>query len=322
MTPKSYTTEQMSTLEKEFDSLTTVEERLDFWREKLRFRYTLWSDLEYWGKSYAFFEQRLDHFYIRHSSRATVREETERLNLLMLDEVKEMDLISAKKKLLDFDELKARIDEKISEAVRPIPILENELKLINELIGENRQEEKNPYLNIEIIKRNEIKKAWLRGFDEYYYNGKEPDYQRTTSETVFLVGVHNGNTIAKYMEHLESRLKNPSIKKVSASKKETSLKQQLLMLRHTGMLQYFDGWQQKDKEYFLATLLNRSPQTIKEAFIDLYRDRLGNEIWTENNLSFLINHFSKIGLSKETAELKQDLEKLKIEQDRLKGERK
>jgi Ni,Fe-hydrogenase III component G len=316
MPPKSFTPEQLNELKNEFDTLTTVEERLNFWKNRIGFRYSLWSELDHYGNTEKVIEQRLDQFYIKPTSHATYKEETEELNRLILIEVKETDIIRSKKKLTSFDDLKTKLDEKISKSVRPIHILEDEKKSLEVLIESYRQEESNEMFDMVVYNRNQAKKAWVKGFDNYYYYGEEPDYSRITSETVYLTSFYNGCEIAKYKEYIENRIKNPSIKKVSASNKETTLKQQLLMLHVTGMLEFFHDWKQKDREQFLAVLLNKSQQNIKQAFTRLHSHKPEDEVWTITNLEFLVDQLSKI----DKDEINNKVKKLKLELNELKNQ--
>jgi hypothetical protein len=314
MTLDDFTPEQLNELREKFQALPKIEERLAFWKDTFRVRFSLFTELSHYNKLTSSQEQLLNKFYIN-----PFPGEAEKLNLLILEEIKELDKIRPNPLLIDYDAIKTALDEKLSTSKRPIPLLEKELESVNEEVSKWEEQEPASFFEFDKAKRNNAKSAWMIGYNDSYLHGKEFELETITNNAVYIAQYHNGYYTGELKYYIQEKIKNPTIKKVSAANKETSLRQQLLLLRFTGLLDNINDWKGKDKSKFLSILLNRNEKNIETALATLYYDKAKSETWTPTNLKFLIDKLAEIGLSNKAEELKIRLIKLEKEIEEAKN---
>ena len=94
--------------------------------------------------------------------------------------------------------------------------------------------------------------------------------------------------------------------------KETTHKQQILILHYLGILHKYCKTTVKEGIFF-SMLLNRNDKNTEDYIRDVGGKIKGNQIMTENNLEFVYNLFIELEMSELAEEVKIDVDKLKID---------
>ncbi|WP_423148038.1 hypothetical protein [Rubrolithibacter danxiaensis] len=291
MTLSKFTELELLELKKEFKGLTSVRDKYKFWQEKLNFPY--------------YFTYTLNHsdifdFYFE----GKTPEEIEILNELILEEVR----LKGTLKIVDSEKLESDLLTKLSEAVKPFPLLEEELKRVKSIV--EKQEQKAAKTNILNAEEYSQSNFFLNGYREYYLKGKEVSLSTQNYSTPNLISLINGCEIAKYQTFIEGKIKNPVGKSLANEHAETSLKQQILILHYLGLLESFETSTNKNKSHIISKLLNRSETKVKAALTYLGHNSDHNPI-TVSNLEIVVRLLEKTGFENAVAKAKNDLTKAK-----------
>jgi hypothetical protein len=109
---------------------------------------------------------------------------------------------------------------------------------------------------------------------------------------------------------LTERVKILEEKVFKSKRKTTTRAQQMLLLKHSGLLDIIQEWDitKKAKANFLSVLLNADPDNIEDDLSTIREDISG--IATKSNYNIVIDTLTKSGLEKPKIEAEKILEKL------------
>jgi hypothetical protein len=235
---RKFSDDELIQLRNEFAQLITIEEKFCFWSERIRINY-MWVGTDRVPKSGT-----TNHFIIFPKS----GEETEEFNFHLLRQVRYQDsLLRTEKVIYEYDSLVSRLKEKLKDVVKQKPLLEDELKWIEQ------QVEKYKVLSATIDKGDDcffnlsLSKGWLKTFNDFYLKELEPDFSKEDHNYASILGTYSGCEIAKYKTYVERKIAEVENRQSPLSREEVSLKRQLLILYYTG---YIDRLQhcKTDKE--------------------------------------------------------------------------
>lgn len=116
------------------------------------------------------------------------------------------------------------------------------------------------------------------------------------------------------VERIFKKLMNESKSNKRKSEKETTMKQQLLILHYLGIIDSMNLSETTKKAKLLSVLLNRSEQNIRTelTYIDA-RKIEDSEMKTIENLNAILPVFEEVGLNEIVETIKADLGRLKID---------
>ncbi len=99
----------------------------------------------------------------------------------------------------------------------------------------------------------------------------------------------------------------------------TTRAQQMLLLKHLGMIEKIDSLNMKvkDKAKLLSFLLNVSYDNIKKDLETIHNDS-DSDLMTEKNYEFLYSLFKEIKLTEKTIEIELILDKIKLKKSKRK----
>lgn len=90
-------------------------------------------------------------------------------------------------------------------------------------------------------------------------------------------------------------------------KKETTTKQQLLILYYTGLLDKIPLEDNTQKGVLLGLLLNRCDENFRQFLSSINLGPKDSEMKTPSNLKFVLTHFQSIGLIEAANKVREDL---------------
>lgn len=265
---------EIQILKKEFEKLNSIEEKLDFWEQKLDCMYILKEILP-------------DHDFRFKDFDIVPKngEEIKTLNLKCLD----LTIKSRKKskdRPIDSDVLIKNYQRDIIEVKNKEAFKESTLEWINSIITEK----KNPQLTIE-EERNE---HFLKAYEDYLYYNIEPNYAEEIIDFDEAYEINNGFELAKYHEYVVKGKLHKSLK--------ISQDFQILLLDYLGIGKDIDDSNRRAKLY--AQITNRSEETTKRLLTNL------NEAKSLENLTSLRKLFTEIELPEQLQIVEKDLENM------------
>jgi hypothetical protein len=271
-------------LEKEFKELGTIEDKFNFWLEKLKLRYCLWLNKPL--EEYKVFKIIPEN-----------DQEIEKLNTLSLNQYKEIDrMFTPAQKILEFEELKSNFFKKREETANQKNYIEYEIKKIENLVIE-KENSKEPF-------EEELNNFFLFGYKEYYLNNKAPDLKRRVFCIENLLEWFNGYVIAQYHQFLNVSLKKP------VEKDQFLHIVQMLILDYLGVGKRIENNSQKAEIY--AALIRRDSETTRQYFSKLNDRELAK---TAKNLNIILDFFKKAGLPDQIELVKKDIERYGYNKD-------
>lgn len=272
-------TDQKRALKAEFDQLQSIEEKYNFWKEKLGCSYCFW----------AHFEQMAIQDFLIYSK---TPDETEKLNKLLYEDGinyfkvrKENNVFLWKKRFID----------QFENSGNKYTLVDYELRRIDEYIYSRKQ--------TRLTDGDEYSKDifFLAGYEDYLLNKKEFDWSERDFQTILLLEKIRGIEWAKYREFVASY-------STFKTKKQDEIKltgeQKFLILHYWEFGNEIKANTKKALLYdFFISELKQS--TIRPMFSDIPRYE------TEENLNAIIDFFIFIGLNSKARDIQDKLGKLK-----------
>ncbi len=263
-------------LEKEFSNLKSIDERMNFWLDKLKIPYYMWSHYP---------QTQISNFMIEPKK----KNEIEEINKKVLEQIEYRRGGNRKKRtVFNFEEMKEDFLELLEKSQNKSALIEREKERIK-VIREEQCVSKPP--------------AYAQGnffttcFDNYFINNEVPDYSKMTHEYQNLVAMNNGFVIAKYLMFLNELLEKP----ITTKKEEPTHILQMMILHYLGIGKGIENNTQKAE--FYSTIIRRDVNKTRQMFSNF------SDGETEKNFNFLIDFFTKYGFKKEAQLVKYDLNK-------------
>lgn len=275
--------EQKIVLKLQFDSLSSIPLKTEFWLNNFQKPYFL---------NYIYDFKVIKDFYIY----PKLPEEFEELNLICLEEMSIYGL--GKFKVLRLNTEIENFQLSLLKAKNKKYLVDKELERVSLIKSEN-ENSKNPL-------DAEIKNFWLHGYNEAYINSSKSHLSKTQPSPKLLAALNNGFIIGEYQKYIEGILDDIRTNRDTFTKEKTSLRQQILILESTGLLDHIENTFKtqsekrelikKDLILFLSVLLNASEQSIKEVLTDLPKKAHLYNVKTLQNYDYLIELFETVGL--------------------------
>ncbi|MDP3643499.1 MAG: hypothetical protein Q8S54_09960 [Bacteroidota bacterium] len=269
--------DERTRLKAEFDQLETIEQKYNFWAEKLERNYFLWALYE---------QDNIQDFLICPQNGS----ETETLNKLIYSEYS---LMTSSNKILN--DLKKSFIDQIETSTDKETLVEYELTKIVDYISKRKQVPIS-----ENVSQNEKNSFFIRGYEDYLLKKKEIDWQEKVYQAHLLLEKIQGIEWAKYREFVKNYLK-PEKKQIEI---KLNGEQKFLILHHLGFGNELNTDEDRSMlyEFFIDELKLKSIQRLFPNITD-------HE--TEKNLDILIDFFRLIKLNSKARELADKLAKLK-----------
>lgn len=274
------TDQQRSELKLEFDQLKTVDEKLDFWYDKLKIDFSNFDQCEMYD---------IQDFWIE----PTNENEFEFVNTRNLDHYKlGLQFVEGKNRFQDFEERK----EAFLKIFENIP---NKDSFINEEIRKL-----NSFIDQEEIKANQSPNSRSRfliaTYKQYIESGIVQIWNNKIVELGNLIESDKGLTLAKYKEFLEDYRspKKPELKKTY------SHAVQILILDYLG---FHKDLVNTKKAKLYSPIINRDIETTRQLFSEI------NNYKTLNNLNLILSYFTELGFSEQIQIVKKDIVRAKKE---------
>lgn len=271
---------QKAQLEEEFKNLRTIEEKFNFWLERLKLHYCLWLNkpLEEYKVFQIYPENQL---------------EIEKLNTMSLNQYKErFRMFTPARKILEFEELKSNFYKELEESTNKKNYIEYEIKKIENIVFEKE------------ISKDEFEKElngfFLFGYKKYYLNNIPPDLQKGIHSIENLLEWYNGYVIAQYHLFLNVKLKKP------VEKNQFSHVVQMIILEYLGIGENTKIDRERAEIY--APLINRDVETTRVYFYKLGQEK------SIYNLKIVRDYFEKAGLTDKMNRVQEDIESEKAKE--------
>lgn len=282
---------QRAELKSEFDKLETIEQKLDFWYEKLKIDFCDFDQCEM---------SDIKDFWIE----AQTEDEFEFINSRNLSAYKEkLEFIQGKGAVISFEELEEAFLEKIEAVKNKDLFIEEKLKDLDAFVEKK---------GIESAKNSPSKSSlFVSIYRQYLVHGNEPIWNYGICETKNLFESDRALTLAKYKEFLEdyrAQLKTgiPKIPRFTHD-------QQMFILDY---LQVNNNLDNVKRGLLYARILNRDPETTRQRFSSLENNK------TVKNLSPILSLFTELGLINQVQMVEKDIIKAKRKEEIKNGKRK
>jgi len=270
--------DERTRLKAEFDQLESIEQKYNFWAEKLERNYFLW----------AFYEQdNIKDFQIVPKNEF----ETEILNKLIYSDYSLVN--SANKKL---NARKKSFNEQIETCPDKETFIDYEIKNIEDLIFKRKQDSFPTDMN-----QYEKDNFFIRGYEDYLLKKKEIDWKERVYQAHLLQEKIQGIEWAKYREYVKTYLMP---KKIQVDI-QLNGEQKVLALHHLGLGIDIENATIRAKLYnsFIPEL---NQETIRGLF-----SRINDHYKKEQNKDKLLEFFRSIKLNSKARLLEDKIDKLK-----------
>jgi hypothetical protein len=269
--------DKRESLKLEFDQLETIDQKYDFWSEKLERNYFLWALYE---------QDNIKDFLIFPKNAS----ETEMLNKRIYSDY--CLVVSENKTLINWK--KSFIDQ-IEKATDKEILIEYELNNIDNIIFKRKQVSISDNMH-----QYEKNRYFIGGYEDYLLWKKEIDWKEGVYQAHLLLEKNQGVEWAKYREFVKTYLKQ---EKTRPEIKLTG-EQKVLALIYLGFgNQTTTAVQKADLfEYFIDNFKSKSIQKIFNSTTD-YED--------EKNLDALIDFFRSLKMKSIARDLEDKIENLK-----------
>lgn len=263
--------EKRSQLGKEFRKLKTIEEKFNFWGEKLKIPYYYWPEIS-------------EDEYIEFKIHPENKKDIEEINTLTLNKYKERSAFSSVRKIFDLEEFKYNFNKGLEESANKKQYIEYEIKKVENLVSE---EEKS---------KDILQNFFLFGYKEYYLNNNTPDFKRAIYELDSLISWNNGYVVAQYHQFLYERLKKP------VDQDKISHIVQMLILDYLGFGKNIESNNKKAEVY--SPLIRRDVETTRQNFSKLNGEK------NVKNLNIVLKYFIKAGCSDQVKLVEKDIDRI------------
>lgn len=273
--------ETRKVLKVEFDKLTTIEEKYNFWQKNFKSVYFLWDYIE---------SSNIHDFMIFPRS----KEETEILNKLIY---KDAQLLYRTFKRPIRYPIENDFFKQVESAKNTKAVIEYELRKIDDFISNGRA--------VDRLKHNELARKYsyfIHGFKRYYLHKQEIDWREEVLDADAMMNMLSGISLAKYREKVEGykpRKKKPEIILTG--------EQTVLALHYLGFCSDVTPVVKRGNiyEYFIGNFKQKSILKVFTNFPDYE---------TEKNLDKLIDFFRSLEMNTIARQLEDKLAKLSKKQ--------
>lgn len=261
-------------LSKEFNKLNSIEQKFNFWREKLRCLYDVDKFVNH---------PEIEYFRIIPKD----NKEIAIINKLCLQKFQDNQDIET------FEKLKVAFENKLEQTKNKLRLIEVQKRNIDNLVDEKK---------IYNYKSDKVlNDSFLEAYFDYYVNLKIPDLSNEVYSIKRLIGLNSGYIFACYHNYLDELLKQERNKdNVIKKEPEITVNQQLLILHYLGFINKLDSLQRigyknknlpdKDgKDIIISKLLNS-----KQEYIRTKLSKNCNNIKTQNDIEFVRNIFEEL----------------------------
>lgn len=254
---KTYTDSELESLKLEFAQLSSIDEKLSFWKEKFRIGYLFWSN--YPADKYS-------EFWIK----ANTPEEIEYINSFNLNEYLKLNKFVVTSDNI-FDTFNTKLEErktnsaeqeaafltKTKNVTNIKSLIKSEINAVDRIINRIEDSLSNP-------DTFEFKNSLFNSYNNYLLNNKLPDYTKFIFTLPLLIGVHFGSELAKYRLFLEGLLEDKPV--VKKKKESTTISQQILALHFLGVIKSLRKEDVSDKKIaeILSIVLNSNAEDIRK----------------------------------------------------------
>jgi hypothetical protein len=272
------TDEQRAELKSEFGKLETIDEKLDFWNEKLKIDFCYFDRCEMYD---------IQDFWIRTNN----ENEVEFINSRNLNKFKErIQPFQGKNGFPDFEQRKQAFLIAIEKVPNKDSYINDELRKLDHLI--NEKEKGNNQANM-------FQSRFFTGtYIRYMETGIPPVWNNSINETGNLVEAEKGLIIARYKQFLEE-YKSP---KKPETKKTYTHAVQILILDY---LDFYKSLDNAKKAKLYSPVINRDAETTRQMFSNL------NDYKTTKNLDLILSYFTELGFKEQIQMVNKDIDRLK-----------
>ena len=265
----NYTEEKIKQLEIEFDQLNSIEEKFNFWSEKLNMPFYNWSECEFTSM-----------FLISGKSEG----ETEKINRFSLSQyVKNAGEL--KKKVYDIVILQNSFYQKYDEIINQSQYIEFEIRKL-----EQRVAERDGHKDVLHDKTNSY---FDNGYSGFYFENKKPELGKEVLEIKRLIALMNGYVFAKYHNFLKGLQNKP------VAKNQFTHIQQMLILEYLEIAIHIKDNAAKKAEIY-APIMRRDIETTRQLFSQIRTEK------TKKNMSVIYDFFMKNGYPNQAQKVKID----------------
>lgn len=288
---KNLTDNEIKQLSDEFESLNSIEEKLDFWSKKLGKPYYLNSHLQ------------LNKFYINTNN----EHEIYFINQFNLNEIQSKKIFFPNSSKNISEPLRNRFYLNYKFSTNKIKLLEKEIDNIDNCLN-----------NYPMFRKHDlyvfINEEFKTSFNNAYFHGNYPNYYSMQYEFEVLIAINDGFELSEYRKEIEMELE--SQKDFNNKRERTTLNQQVLILHYLRVLNLLNKnipIRQK-QALFLSVILNQDSKNIKTLLErpDLIKDQIRSNK-TNNYLNNIISLFDEIGLNEISQLVKNDKTKYGLE---------
>lgn len=284
------TDQQRNDLKSEFDNLKTIDEKLDFWDEKLKV-------------DFCFFDQHemsdIQDFWIE----PTNEDDFEYINTRNLNSLKQgLELVQGKNAVISFEELEQDFLTKIETVKNKEPFIEEEITKLDKIFKKKEIE----------LTQNPFSRSgfFIATYRKYYINDIEPVWNKKIYETRNLLESDRGLTTAKYKEFLEDYSKQ--LKTGIPKTPKYTHDQQILMLHYLGLYKDLDNIK---KGILFGGIMNRDAETTRQRFSSLETKK------TLKNLNLILSYFTELGFTDQIQIVEKDIISKTRKEEIKKGKR-
>ena len=276
------TPKELEVLKKKFKKLSTIAEKYDFWQWNLGISYCYASRMWY---------EEMKDFKIKPMNSLEIEE----LNLKILDDY------NLRIGLKNIDSLIHSFNSKLEQEIQKEKFIEQEYERAIAEMKRKSAKQESVY--------HSYHKFFKSAFDDYYKKDQLPNYSLNAYATDSLIGYHDGQVMGEYLKFLERQLNTLKKGTLKTTESDTTVKKQILILYYLGLTKSFqENISQSSK--LLGVLLNKSPQSIKEALTRINLNPKLSDIKTKENLEFVFDLFTKLKYTEQIKKVKIDIEKL------------
>lgn len=304
---------ELEQLKTEFNSLKTIDEKLQFWEIKLNQKY------------FNYYLQTPVNTLIDFEIKSTKNYEIEYVNKYNLDEYLKINklVLSTNNELIEFqnpewwknpidkkrqslrlqttEELIELLNIRLDDVTNKSEFLKSELSKIETKYSQYKSF--NDYSNSFMYEK---KNGFIKSYEDYIFNAKKPDYSSHIMPIFMLVGLHFGIELAKYKIHIE-KLINPTKDKTN-KKRETTTFQKLLGLYYLDVIPMFNNNDVSDikKAEIISLILGLSYDDIRSRLRKIEPENYNDS--DKEFLKELHSLLSKTQLTSQTNKIKKDIE--------------
>ncbi|HYC40815.1 MAG TPA: hypothetical protein VEB63_10020 [Chitinophagaceae bacterium] len=251
---------ERDTLYKDWEKLKSIEEKLDFWTNKLPINYVVFSEEN--KEEYRV----LDWFTFKVGQR-----DYKKLNHWYINKYLELSQDPDKqKKLLVFDDMISAFKKKYESADNKDEMVRKELMRIDFSFEDRGIKTRGAFSGFgKVYRSNWEFNANYESYITYLNYDVAPDYSQVPPFLFNVLQIENGYTLARYRKYIGTLRKEEDESGISEQEDKAdryNVRVQLQILYFLGVLQDLDKGTVQEKGVFFGALLNRHPQRARKPF--------------------------------------------------------